>query len=392
MNEWINAWPSAVPPLPSVPVPCILSKCFKPDWEVKGTEEEWGEPQMQLAASPLPGGHSSLTFLPKARRSLSVEVKGLWASISSPRSLWLSPMSHGKAKATQGWWGRSIAAEGEDRGHLSYLVSPHRGSPPWRCCFQQPCVFAEAVFNFLFLWAKWWIELASRSVPTWVVVLSTWLLAASLGARRAQYTLRHIIHEAWPQAVSEVFQLLWLLLFLPILDSSIWISWLRSWAVTLSLCFDPNSSLFIFLFNRILVSIRHISCFLWNILFSFLHVYIFYLSLLYWYFPHFSSLIFCLIVCNSVICIAFFFPLFSFYCETYCREHTSCFSAQSLLKQPTALQGMWWGTVPLHVPVPLPLPFHLNHGSEFLKDWSGTADPNSVHLVLKTKTKFHSGM
>lgn len=192
MNELINAWPSAVPPLPSVPVPCILSKCFKPDWEVKGTEEEWGEPQMQLAASPLPGGHSSLTFLPKARRSLSVEVKGLWASISSPRSLWLSPMSHGKAKATQGWWGRSIAAEGEDRGHLSYLVSPHRGSPPWRCCFQQPCVFAEAVFNFLFLWAKWWIELASRSVPTWVVVLSTWLLAASLGARRAQYTLRHI--------------------------------------------------------------------------------------------------------------------------------------------------------------------------------------------------------
>lgn len=128
MNEWINAWPSAVPPLPSVPVPCILSKCFKPDWEVKGTEEEWGEPQMQLAASPLPGGHSSLAFLPKAQRSLSVEMKGLWASISSPCSLWLSPMSHGKAKATQGRWGRSGTAEGEDRGHLSYLVSPHRGS------------------------------------------------------------------------------------------------------------------------------------------------------------------------------------------------------------------------------------------------------------------------
>lgn len=107
-----------------------------------------------------------------------------------------------------------------------------------------------------------------------------------------------------------MFQLLWLLLFLPILDSSIWISWLRSWAVMLSLYFDPNSSLFIFLFNRILVSIQHISCFLWNILFSFLHIYIFYLSLLYWYFQHFSSLIFCLIVCNSVICIAFFFPLF----------------------------------------------------------------------------------
>lgn len=138
-----------------------------------------------------------------------------------------------------------------------------------------------------------------------------------------------------------------------------------------------------FLCNGMLVFIWHISCFRSDMFFPSL-------SLLCWYFPHFSSLISCFIVCNYVIYIAFFFQPFVPLLWNILAQTHLLFPAQSLLKQLTDLQGIWRRSALLFIP--LPLLFHVNPGAEPLRVWSGIADPNSVHPVLKTKTKYHSGM
>lgn len=168
------------------PIPCVPRERSRPVWEVKmGDRRGQGEPQTQAAEKPFTarGGGRGLPPLPHSLLPLAI--------------------ADGKAKAPPGCQGGSATAESRVRPGASWVVWCSR----LQGCLLgggSSCVFAKVGFNFLFQWAKWWVEFVSHIVHGCTVVFRAWVLSESLlGCQESSvHTKAYVVCEAWGLAPS----------------------------------------------------------------------------------------------------------------------------------------------------------------------------------------------